>query len=282
VLRDRAISAAVLIPPLIVVLAVGGLAITIVVAALVALAAVEVFRLLRAAGHPVQPWLGLAYAVVVSLAIAVALDAATVRQLAGSALLLASVGLSLVAVGAFARPDPREGLAAWMTTAFGALYVAQLGFVVRLGQVAPPLASGAPAAPLGPDRSWILLLVLGVWAYDTGAYFAGRRFGRARFLVHISPSKTYAGLIGGLAACTIVVALGLWATGQPPAHALALGPLLGLAAQAGDLAESMLKRAAGAKDSSNLIPGHGGVLDRIDSFLFAAPVATLYVLALLG
>ncbi|MGZ8502233.1 MAG: phosphatidate cytidylyltransferase, partial [Candidatus Limnocylindrales bacterium] len=110
----------------------------------------------------------------------------------------------------------------------------------------------------------------------------GERFGEAtgltRFLTHISPSKTYAGLIGGLAATTIVLGLGLWAAGAPAWQALIVGPAVGLAAQAGDLAESLLKRAAGAKDSSPLIPGHGGILDRVDSFLFAAPVLTLYVL----
>jgi phosphatidate cytidylyltransferase len=73
----------------------------------------------------------------------------------------------------------------------------------------------------------------------------------------------------------------LWCAGQPVLYGLLLGPLVGLAAQTGDLAESMLKRAAGAKDSSNLIPGHGGALDRVDSFLMAAPVMTLFVLTFL-
>jgi phosphatidate cytidylyltransferase len=135
---------------------------------------------------------------------------------------------------------------------------------------------------LGQERGWIVLLILAVWAYDTGAYLAGRRFGRERFLTHISPSKTYAGLVGGVAASTVVVALLLAGLGQTPLHAIVLGPLTALAAQAGDLAESMLKRAANAKDSGTLIPGHGGILDRVDSFLFAAPVMTLYVVAVIA
>jgi len=152
--------------------------------------------------------------------------------------------------------------------------------VVRLGSVAPDLPGDAAAAPLGPDRAWILLLVLGVWSFDTGAYLVGSQIGRHKFMTHISPAKSIEGLVGGLIACTIVVALMLAGLGQPPIGAIVLGPLLGLVAQAGDLAESMLKRAAGAKDSGTLIPGHGGILDRIDSFLFAAPVVALYVLAI--
>ena len=151
--------------------------------------------------------------------------------------------------------------------------------MLRLGDRAPAIPTGAPLDRLSAAQGWILLLILAVWAYDTGAYLVGRRFGRRRFLSHLSPSKTYAGLIGGLVAATVVTAAMLAALGQPAIRGLVLGPLIGLAAQAGDLAESMLKRAAGAKDSGNLIPGHGGILDRVDSFLFAAPVALFYVVA---
>jgi phosphatidate cytidylyltransferase len=169
-----------------------------------------------------------------------------------------------------------------MATTFGALYVSMLAFVLRLGHAAPATPGTAPLAVLGAERGWILLLILAVWSYDTGAYLVGRRFGRERFLTHISPSKTYAGLVGGIVATTVVVGLLLVGLGQPVWHAAILGPIAALAAQAGDLAESMLKRAAGAKDSGALIPGHGGMLDRVDSFLFAAPVVTLYVVALIA
>jgi phosphatidate cytidylyltransferase len=273
VLRQRAVSATLFVPPLLVVVALGGVWVAALVGLLVVVSAFEVFRLLRSAGYPSLPWLGMA------LALAVALAATALPDLSDAASVLAAIGLALAAVGCLWQRDPRDGLATWVATVFGSAYAALLGFVIRLGLVAPAVTPGAPLAQIGSERGWILLLILGVWAYDTGAFIIGRRFGRARFLEHISPSKTYAGLIGGLVATTLVIGAMLWALGEQPGMTLILGPLVGLAAQAGDLAESMLKRAAGAKDSSRLIPGHGGILDRVDSFMFAAPAAVLYVLA---
>lgn len=261
-------------PLLVAVMLLGGPWIVGLVVVATAIAAIETFRLLAAAGYGSIPALGTA------VAVAVVIDGAVPDAPPGTTLILVAIGVILAAVGSFAKRDPREGLPTWFGTVFGALYASLLGFVVRLGQSAPEVPVGAPLEVIGAERGWILLLVLTVWAYDTGAYVVGRRFGRRRFLGHISPSKTYAGLVGGLVASTAVAALALYGLGQPPLAGLILGPLVGAAAQAGDLAESMLKRAAGAKDSGTLIPGHGGVLDRVDSFLFAAPVVLLYVLAI--
>lgn len=273
-MRQRAISAALLVPVLLVVLAIAGPVLAIFITLVTALAAVEVFRLLRAAGYQTLAALGTALAVVIVL------DGAFPGVLEGSGSLLVAVGVVLVAVAAFTKIEPRDGLNAWTATVFGAIYVSMLGFILRLGHAAPPVPDGAPLAILGAERGWIVLLIFAVWSYDTGAYLVGKQFGRETFLTHISPSKTYAGLIGGVVATTIVTAVMLWGLGQSPAHALVLGPLAALAAQAGDLAESVIKRAAGQKDSGTLIPGHGGILDRVDSFLFAAPIVTLYVVVL--
>lgn len=273
-MRQRAISAALLVPVLLVVLAIAGPVLAIFITLVTALAAVEVFRLLRAAGYQTLAALGTALAVVIVL------DGAFPGVLEGSGSLLVAVGVVLVAVAAFMKIEPRDGLNAWTATVFGAIYVSMLGFILRLGHAAPPVPDGAPLAILGAERGWIVLLIFAVWSYDTGAYLVGKQFGRETFLTHISPSKTYAGLIGGVVATTIVTAVMLWGLGQSPAHALVLGPLAALAAQAGDLAESVIKRAAGQKDSGTLIPGHGGILDRVDSFLFAAPIVTLYVVVL--
>ena len=272
-MQDRAISAAVLVPVLLVVLLFGGYVFAAFVAIITAIAAVEVFRLFRAAGSAPFAALGTA------LALVVVLDAAFPEVFEGSGMLLAGVGIVLVGVASFTKIDPRDGLQSWMATIFGALYVSLLAFLIRLGMAAPPVPGDAPLSLLGPERGWVLLLILAVWSYDTGAFLVGKNLGRTHFLTHISPAKTVEGVVGGVLASSLVVALMLWALGQDPRHAIVLGPLTALAAQAGDLAESVIKRAAGAKDSGTLIPGHGGVLDRVDSFLFAAPVLALYVVA---
>lgn len=128
------------------------------------------------------------------------------------------------------------------------------------------------------DHLWLLTALMMVWAADSGAYFAGRHFGRHKLAPRISPNKTVEGLLGGLlAGLAVAVALALLA-GLPLAklpQLLLVATLAVLASVLGDLFESLLKRHAGAKDSGNVIPGHGGVLDRIDGVLAALPVFAL-------
>ncbi|MEK6720642.1 MAG: phosphatidate cytidylyltransferase [Chloroflexota bacterium] len=270
-LQQRAVSAAVLVPLVLVGVWLGGLVLVAAVAIIAVIAAIELFRLLRAAGYPSFPLLGAVFALIVVL------DAAAPSVIEASGLLLGAVAIILIGVGALTRTDPREGLATWATTVFGALYVAMLAFVVRLADAGPVLSPDAPLAAIGAGRAWVALLILTVWAFDTGAYVVGSRIGRRPFMQHLSPSKTVEGLIGGLVAAAIGAAVLHLGLGLSPVLGIVFGLIVGATAQAGDLAESMLKRAAGVKESGTLIPGHGGMLDRIDSFLFAAPVVMLYV-----
>jgi phosphatidate cytidylyltransferase len=275
-LRDRARSAAILVPPLLLAVWLGGPWILLLVAIAVVLAGWEAFRLLTAAGHASLPILGIVLGVVVALG-----DSVKVLP-GGSGLLLAALGIVLIGTGALTRLDPREGLAVFATTTFGALYVGLLGFVARLSATGVAVVPSSPLGWLGSERAWILVLILLVWAFDTAAYFTGRRFGRHRFMHHISPSKTVEGVVGGVAVAALLGAVLLSGLGLSWVAGLVLGVAIAASAQAGDLAESMLKRAAGAKESGNLIPGHGGMLDRVDSFLFAAPVAFFFVVSVLG
>ena len=275
-LRDRARSAAILVPPLLLAVWLGGPWILLLVAIAVVVAGWEAFRLLTAAGHASLPMLGIVLGVVIALG-----DSVKVLP-GGSGLLLAALGIVLIGTGALTRLDPREGLAVFATTTFGALYVGLLGFVARLSATGVAVVPSSPLGWLGPERAWILVLILLVWAFDTAAYVTGRRFGRHRFMHHISPSKTVEGVIGGVAVAALLGAVLLGGLGLSWVAGLVLGVAIAASAQAGDLAESMLKRAAGAKESGNLIPGHGGMLDRVDSFLFAAPVAFFFVVSFLG
>lgn len=116
------------------------------------------------------------------------------------------------------------------------------------------------------------------WASDTGAYFAGRAFGRRKLYPKVSPGKTVEGAIGGVVSAVAAAFLirFLFSVPLPGLYTAGLGAVAGLAGIIGDLSESLLKRSVGAKDSSKLIPGHGGVLDRFDGVMFAAPALYAY------
>jgi phosphatidate cytidylyltransferase len=286
--RERTLSALLIIPVVVVAIAAGGIGIGILVLVLAALASREAERLLPLAGRPVirNGVLGGAFALVAAAAVPAILGSKLLGEQPAALELAARVGaidgvalvgvvVVVLAMIAFARRDPADGFAVWSSTAFGALYVSLLGAVAILTTLWTEPASVDDG--LWAERRWILVLLAGVWSFDTGAYLVGRAIGRRPFLPWISPKKTLEGVLGGLVVATVVVALVLWISGSAPLEALILGPLLGVVAQSGDLAESLLKRAAGVKDSGTLLPGHGGILDRVDSILFAAPVLAAWV-----
>lgn len=124
----------------------------------------------------------------------------------------------------------------------------------------------------GRDPHLVLFLVLVVVAADVGAYFAGRAFGKHKLAPRVSPAKTWEGVFGGLAASAVMAGVGVYWFDVTPAPFLALCLLVVVASIVGDLTESLFKRHAGLKDSGSLLPGHGGVLDRVDSVTAAAPV----------
>ena len=194
-------------------------------------------------------------------------------------------GLGLLVVVLAASGLPSEALIALLGGALAAGLVAW-----RLG--APPLWIGLGAAYLAlPALALIWLrglpqlglqiviwLLVVVWTTDILAYLVGRNVGGPRLAPSISPGKTWSGLCGGVLAAALAGAVTAWAAGSERLpHAAGLGGLLAVVSQIGDLIESALKRRAGVKDSGTLIPGHGGVLDRLDGLVLAAPV-----LALLG
>jgi phosphatidate cytidylyltransferase len=143
----------------------------------------------------------------------------------------------------------------------------------------PALASARVGFP-APLLAWLLAVV---WGADTGAYLIGRRYGQRKLAPSLSPKKSIEGLIGGVAVAAVSSALvAVLLLGASPLWGIFWGALTAVAAEGGDLLESMIKRAARAENASTLIPGHGGVLDRIDSLLLALPVALIASFSLGG
>lgn len=187
--------------------------------------------------------------------------------------------LAAVTVGLLAAAALRTGFGRWAAAVGGSVYLGfGLGFFLALflAPVDGQLPSGSGFDHLGVHL--VGLVLLGVIAGDTAAYLIGKAVGRHPFFPSISPRKTVEGAVAGALATMLVVLLaGPPLVGIGLAAAAGLGVLIAVAAQGGDLVESALKRQAGEKDSSHLIPGHGGLLDRVDSLVLVAPVAYCYL-----
>jgi len=183
--------------------------------------------------------------------------------------------LLVFALGVFIRQFPQklnpQGIETMAVTLFGLIYVAWLGnFITRINFASPH------------GRYFIMLLVVVTKFTDMGAYIVGSVMGRHKLIPRISPKKTWEGTIGGIAFAVGGAFLCRWVMPVEMAqltivHATVVGLLLGVAAVIGDLAESLVKREAGVKDSSTILPGHGGCLDMIDSLLFTAPLLYVYM-----
>ncbi len=260
----RIISSLILLPPLILLLILASDELfTIFICALACLSLYEYFGLLGIKHTSTGGWL--------SYGLAVALAWAAYLQ--GLALMgpILTLGLVLLTVTAawYAEPEtpPFLGL---LYRLFGMLLIGWgLSHLVLLRS----LEHGPMSA---------LLFCAVVWSGDTTAMYAGRYLGRHAMVPRISPGKTWEGAICGLTSCLVAAMLGAWLLAVPMTvlQSLLLGLVVSCGAQLGDLAESILKRYLGVKDSGNLIPGHGGLLDRLDSFFVATPLATYFFISL--
>ena len=249
----------------------GDWALAILLSVLAALAAWELYRIARETGAtPLEP-AGIGLAALLPIAV----HAQRLGLYTLSLTTLVALVLLLFASTIWLRGPTGKPLASVSITAFGVMYAGLFSYIYALRY--HDYAVGALAG-----TTLVLLPVLLTWATDIGAYMFGRTFGRKKLIPSISPGKTVEGAVGGLGLAIVICLLYVRFILMPYAQlgltiqgAVLFAIVVSVAAQTGDLAESLLKREGGVKDSSSIIPGHGGILDRFDSLLFVMPIAFL-------
>jgi len=255
----------------------GGWIFTAALGAVAAIGAWELFRMAREAGAEPLDMAGISLAAIIPLLVHASYLGVYRVTLTDAVLVL----LALLASVIWLRGVSRKPLVAFSVTLAGIMYPALVTYMYPLRY--HDYAVGALAGTV-----LVMFPIAVTWATDTGAYAFGRMFGRHKLIPSVSPSKTVEGALGGL----VLSIVGTWAYVllllKPFAHLsltfsgiVVLALVIGIVGQVGDLAESLLKRDAGVKDSSKLLPGHGGILDRFDSLLFVLPVAYLLLSKLL-
>jgi len=259
----------------------GGVALALALAAVGLLGAREVFSLARQGGVDAVRSVGLVGAAAPSL-VAYALLAGGPMSNVGARIWIVTSALVVLLILSFVlitrRPDQKP-LAAAAVTLFGMVYAGVLPAFVLI------MRHGFEGPRSWPGVALVFFPLVIVWVCDSAAMFGGRAIGGPKLAPTVSPGKTRSGALMGVVGAVAVVPLYHAIVLRPAGidlvwwHGLLLGAILGVVGQIGDLVESLLKREAGVKDSSALIPGHGGVLDRLDSLYFALPVATMLYLS---
>jgi len=269
----RVVVALVAIPAVLGIAYVGGLPLALLLALASALAAWEFYRIAAAGAYDPFSALGIGISALTPIAVHFfRLGMFKPPVIALGAMLL----VALFAVAIFRRPPEGRPIGAIASTWLGIGYTGGLlSFAYALRYHNYTVTPAAGLAVVG----YPLILT---WISDTAAFFVGRSIGRRRLMPRISPAKTVEGAVGAVATCMVASVAYVHLVLEPLASlsveavvALLVGAALSIAVQAGDLAESLLKREAGVKDSSTLLPGHGGILDRLDGLLFALPTAYL-------
>ncbi|MEP7086625.1 MAG: phosphatidate cytidylyltransferase [Gemmatimonadota bacterium] len=269
-LAARVLVAVVAIPLVIGAVYVGDVVLAVTLGVVAALAAGELFGIAKAAGYAPLSRTGTSIAFLLPIGV----HYFRVGRFVPPEIALGAMAIiALFALALFRRSSEEHPLGAAAVTLLGVLYTAgflSFAYALRYHNYVVTARAGS---------ALVFYPFVLTWISDTAGYFVGRAFGKSTLMPSVSPGKTRAGAIGALVFCM----LASWAYAQwvlvPYASlglrlgvALTLGAIIGAAVQVGDLVESLLKREGGVKDSSHLIPGHGGVLDRIDGMLFALPV----------
>ena len=254
----------------------GGPGFTALVATLGVLAALEFYRTVASAKPPPLTYFGLTWTAFFILSrnseLLSRLETRFNPDLLTPLLITSAIVLPLI--GLLTRRQKEGAFTSWIWTVAGILYIGWL------------LSHLVALRSLNSGRNWVFLVLFVTWVSDTTAFFVGRRFGRHKLAPATSPGKTWEGSIGGIcggiAVSTLFLAPTPFQLPFSPGQAVLLGALTSILGQAGDLFESLFKRNLGVKDSGKLMPGHGGILDRIDSLIFAGIVVYYYALSYSG
>ena len=267
-LKTRVLSSAVLIPIVAGATYAGGWILAGVLLVVVVRAAYELFVLMESAGY--RPSLAASSVVMAALLTVARFPDANLLGLVLAAVVIGTLTFHLL------RPPEGQPTQSWALTLGAALW---LGWLISHFVLLRDLS---PAFGLGTGTRWLALMFLVTWVNDSAAYFVGKAIGRHPCCPYLSPKKTWEGTIGGwVGGVAATILLGAWLVALPWGHGLALGAAVATVAPFGDLAKSMVKRQMKVKDFSALIPGHGGMFDRIDSLLFVAPVIYYYATVIL-